>query len=207
MLKKWEKRGYTMLNGYVYVWQPEHPFAHAKGYVKKARIIMEEHLGRFLEPGEIVHHRGRKDDDAIENLQLFNSHGQHMKEAHKGVWNKGRKASPEHKKKLSEAHKGQTSWAKGKTFSVEYRRKLSEAHKGQPAWNKGKKLGFMPKGAFKKGQVPWNKGKTYPRMIGNIYGFTKGHIPWNKKSHTKTSEFSNERCEVGHHSSDRPTHD
>jgi len=47
--------------------------------------------------------------------------------------------SEEHKRKLSEAHKGQTAWNKGKYLSKEHRQKLSEAHRGKISWNKGKK--------------------------------------------------------------------
>jgi hypothetical protein len=42
--------------------------------------------------------------------------------------NKGKKFSKEHKRKLSEAHKGKTPW-QGKHHTEETKRKLSEAHK------------------------------------------------------------------------------
>ena len=48
----------------------------------------------------------------------------------------GRKGAltDEHKRKLSEAHKGKTPWNKGKRMSDEQKRKLSDAHKGKPTW-------------------------------------------------------------------------
>ena len=54
----------------------------------------------------------------------------------------GRKGAltDEHKRKLSEAHKGKTPWNKGKRLSVETRRKLSVAHKGKPTWLSTHKL-------------------------------------------------------------------
>ena len=45
--------------------------------------------------------------------------------------------SAETRRKLSEAHKGQTAWNKGVHPSYETRRKMSEAQKGHTAWIKG----------------------------------------------------------------------
>jgi hypothetical protein len=59
------------------------PVKDARGYmvVKKNNVriivhrqIMEEHLGRVLLPGENVHHiNGIRDDNRIENLELWSS--------------------------------------------------------------------------------------------------------------------------------------
>ena len=41
---------------------------------------MEEHLGRYLKPNEVIHHiNGIKDDDKIENLELFQDNSKHIK--------------------------------------------------------------------------------------------------------------------------------
>jgi len=65
--------------GYILIWKPDHPHSTKQGYVKRARLIMEQHIGRYLEPGEVVHHKNEiRDDDSIENLDLFSNNGKHI---------------------------------------------------------------------------------------------------------------------------------
>lgn len=55
-------------DGYVLVYAPWHPAAQ-KGYVLEHRLVMEEHLGRYLTADELVHHRNEvKTDNRVENL-------------------------------------------------------------------------------------------------------------------------------------------
>ncbi len=61
--------------GYCWVDSPAgHPRInhHHNGRIKRCNAVMEAHLGRYLEPGEIIHHRdGDKTNDAIENLEVM----------------------------------------------------------------------------------------------------------------------------------------
>lgn len=64
--KTWHKKGYLM------AWAPGHPRASNGKYVFEHVLVMEEMLGRYLLPGENVHHRnGVRDDNRPENLELW----------------------------------------------------------------------------------------------------------------------------------------
>lgn len=65
------KGQYVTAKGYVMLHRPDHPMATRAGYVMEHRLVMAEHVGRMLEPWEVVHHRNEpKSDNRIENLLL-----------------------------------------------------------------------------------------------------------------------------------------
>ena len=66
-------------HGYKLVFYPEHPNSTKQGYVPEHRLIMEKHLGRYLLPKEVVHHRNKiKIDNHIKNLFLFTTNELHL---------------------------------------------------------------------------------------------------------------------------------
>lgn len=60
-------------DGYVLVIAPPNcPVARADGSIFEHRLVMSQHLGRWLEDWELVHHRkGIRDDNRIEELELL----------------------------------------------------------------------------------------------------------------------------------------
>lgn len=63
--------------GYILVYKPEHPNTNGRGYVFESRLVMEDILERYLAKEEVVHHKGRTDDNRPKNLRLFSSNGEH----------------------------------------------------------------------------------------------------------------------------------
>jgi len=60
--------------GYIYVKTQNHPRTKSQSndYVFEHILVMEEYLGRYLEPGENIHHKnGVRDDNRITNLELW----------------------------------------------------------------------------------------------------------------------------------------
>lgn len=70
------KGGKMKMSGYIYVNSPNHPFKNCSNYVAEHRLVMEKHIGRYLEKNEQVHHKNAiKDDNRIQNLEIVkNNH-------------------------------------------------------------------------------------------------------------------------------------
>jgi hypothetical protein len=67
-------------NGYRYMPCKNHPNASKKGCVLEHRLVMEQFLGRYLMPDEVIHHKnGNRLDNRLENLELLSSDSEHMK--------------------------------------------------------------------------------------------------------------------------------
>jgi hypothetical protein len=82
----WKGGRHIDADGYVMLWVEDHPHPRrpsdrkSGGYVAEHRLVMEAHMGRHLDPAEVVHHRnGVKDDNRIENLELFATNADHLR--------------------------------------------------------------------------------------------------------------------------------
>ena len=72
-------------DGYILLKSPDHPYRTAGGYVREHRLVMEQKLGRYLVPGEVVHHiDSDKQNNHPDNLEIFESNGRHLAETLKG---------------------------------------------------------------------------------------------------------------------------
>lgn len=79
---KWKGGRFVNSQGYVHIFVPPTDFfasmRQAGGYVMEHRLVMARHLGRCLQPWELVHHKGirykgikNKLDNLMDNLQLI----------------------------------------------------------------------------------------------------------------------------------------
>lgn len=81
MARSGERNGFwrggrrKLANGYILIYQPNHPNRTKRNYVYEHRLVMEKHIGRYLTKGETVHHKnGVRDDNCISNLELRVGH-------------------------------------------------------------------------------------------------------------------------------------
>lgn len=64
--------GKHMHNGYIEIYAPKHPHKNKRNCIYEHQKVMEDYLGRYLEKGEVVHHKDLcKTNNNIENLQLL----------------------------------------------------------------------------------------------------------------------------------------
>jgi len=103
----WKGELSTDKYGYVYRHCPGHPLAHKYDHkIRQHRLVMEEHLGRYLTRDEVVHHiDNNPSNNDISNLELFESNAAHLAETIKGqcpVWtDDGKQALDESRDKRS----------------------------------------------------------------------------------------------------------
>ncbi len=80
--RKVRKDGYTLVRA-----PDDHPHPsdahHGRKYILEHRLVMEQHIGRYLEPTEVVHHiDGNPRNNDISNLRLYASQSEHIATEH-----------------------------------------------------------------------------------------------------------------------------
>lgn len=61
-------------DGYVKRYAPDHPWPRKGGYVLEHVRVMELHIGRRLNVGEVVHHKDHdRRNNALENLEIMSA--------------------------------------------------------------------------------------------------------------------------------------
>jgi len=65
----------TDKHGYIQIKDPDKKWGKNSAYIPEHRYVMEQHLGRKLEPFEQVHHiNGVKTDNRLDNLSIVTLH-------------------------------------------------------------------------------------------------------------------------------------
>lgn len=86
----WKGGRHVDRDGYCLIPAPDgHPYARRSGKkigrILEHRLVMEQTIGRYLLPTEVVDHiDGNKLNNSPENLRLFESNGQHLAQTLKG---------------------------------------------------------------------------------------------------------------------------
>ena len=100
------KGGRIYIKKYIYIFKPQHPYATANGYIAKHHLMMEKKLGRYLLPGEVVHHKnGVCDDNREENLKLFSNSKHTSYHNRRRVYVKGQKHQSKYREKYGKTLK------------------------------------------------------------------------------------------------------
>lgn len=76
--------GYIKDKGYVMIYNPDHPQADCRGYVREHRLIMEKKVGHVIDKSILVHHEDKiKSNNDPDNLVMMTK-GEHVSLHHTG---------------------------------------------------------------------------------------------------------------------------
>lgn len=88
----WKGGRRTDRNGYILVYMPNHPHACESGCVREHRLVVEQQIGRYLTPSEVVHHKdGNKRNNSPDNLEVCSSNAEHIADNHKNQHTEGQR--------------------------------------------------------------------------------------------------------------------
>jgi len=75
----WKGGKHINTQGYVLVYNPNHPYCNINKCVFEHRLVIEKYLGRYLFSKEVTHHiNSNPSDNRINNLMLFKNNYNHL---------------------------------------------------------------------------------------------------------------------------------